>query len=372
MPTTNYVWDSLNDSYLMETDQSQAVTATYTQEPSPYGGLISQRRGTDSSYFQRDNLGSTRLLTDDTGAVTDTFVYHAWGNGVDRTGATKTPFRWIGEIGYYFDIELGTFYIRARTYLPIVAQWISMDPIGIFGLPNMYSYIGNSPLSWRDPTGKIPIDPLFCDVNQKLKEAVLMPIAGPLLGYFGFWGLYWLSPQRWAIAGFWEVVDLNQNGTFLLDMVRASPGAQALQKTVEESLDAKVKPGCKPQTFRSCGTVFGVRSEYVIPNLTIDLVLGRYTIYWGAKCDVSSWTKGAVSCLASYKCTIKWMLYDEYDFEGLLDIAPPVNLIGKDYLITGTWETVAGEPKFKPFDANGKCCDEAVAMNPNCCDCAVA
>ena len=48
MATTNYVWDLLNDIYLMETDEGGVTTAVYTQEPSHYGGLINQKRGADN------------------------------------------------------------------------------------------------------------------------------------------------------------------------------------------------------------------------------------------------------------------------------------------------------------------------------------
>jgi len=42
MPETNYIWDPLSDSYLMETDENDAVTAVYTVEPEPFGRVISQ------------------------------------------------------------------------------------------------------------------------------------------------------------------------------------------------------------------------------------------------------------------------------------------------------------------------------------------
>ena len=49
-------------------------------------------------------------------------------------------------------------YCRARYYHPGLQRFISEDPIGFAGGdPNLYAYVGNNPLSFRDPTGDIAI-----------------------------------------------------------------------------------------------------------------------------------------------------------------------------------------------------------------------
>jgi RHS repeat-associated protein len=151
MPTTNFVWDPLNDSYLMETDENGATIVVYVQEPSQYGGLLSEQRGGETRYYHQDHLGSTRFLTDETGTVTDTFAYDAWGNELARTGTTATPFRWIGAKGYYFDVEIGTYYIRARTYAPITTRWLSADPAHF--VDGVNRYILYFVTSRSDPSG---------------------------------------------------------------------------------------------------------------------------------------------------------------------------------------------------------------------------
>jgi hypothetical protein len=40
-----YAWDPVFDCILDETDASGSVVAQYTHEPRPYGGVISQKRG---------------------------------------------------------------------------------------------------------------------------------------------------------------------------------------------------------------------------------------------------------------------------------------------------------------------------------------
>lgn len=153
MPTTSYIWDPLNDSYLMETDKNGATTAVYTQESAQYGGLVSQRQGTDTNYVHQDVLGSTRVLSDEGGAVIDTFIYDSWGKEIDRTGTTDTYFRWIGRAGYYFDQATNTYYVRARRYCSQTVRWLSGDPILSDPGQSPYMYCSNSPSRHIDPAG---------------------------------------------------------------------------------------------------------------------------------------------------------------------------------------------------------------------------
>jgi hypothetical protein len=116
MRETIFVWDSVSDCVMSELDGSGAVQATYTNEPQQYGGIISQRRGTTTSTYHSDALGSTRALTDNFGNVTDTYLNDAWGNSVASTGTTVNPFRWVGKYGYYTDNGTAQVYVRARMY----------------------------------------------------------------------------------------------------------------------------------------------------------------------------------------------------------------------------------------------------------------
>jgi RHS repeat-associated protein len=52
----------------------------------------------------------------------------AFGNSVASTGTTVNPFRFIGQLGYYYDPETGNNYARGRDYRPIIAVWLGPDP----------------------------------------------------------------------------------------------------------------------------------------------------------------------------------------------------------------------------------------------------
>ncbi|QDU39654.1 tRNA3(Ser)-specific nuclease WapA precursor [Maioricimonas rarisocia] len=151
--TTQFVWDDQN--YLIETDESDVLKAVYTNEPNVYGNLISQYRTTNGvwlpSYYHFDALGSAQQLTDSSEAITDTYLYNAWGELLASTGTTINPFRYVGQLGYYFDPDTGNFYIRARIYSSITARWTSVDPLGFVDGLNQYFLVFLP--SGTDPSG---------------------------------------------------------------------------------------------------------------------------------------------------------------------------------------------------------------------------
>ena len=143
--TKLFVWDDQN--YLAETDAAGATETAFTTEPSTYGGLISHRKAGASTTYHFDALGSTRALTDESEAVLERYNYTAFGTLLGSP-TLLTPFLWGGMVGYYWDAALATQYIRARHYQPMIARWISLDPIGFAGGDaNLFRYVGNSPTS---------------------------------------------------------------------------------------------------------------------------------------------------------------------------------------------------------------------------------
>lgn len=155
MPVTNYIWDVTTDSYLMETDENDATTAVYTNGPGQFGPVISQRRGANSHFFHRDALGSVVDVTDAAQGATDSYLYKAYGEILAASGSTITPFRFVGSLGYYYDLDLAQYYIRARQYHPVLARWLSVDPIeDEAGAVNAYAYVQSNPVTYVDPSGK--------------------------------------------------------------------------------------------------------------------------------------------------------------------------------------------------------------------------
>jgi RHS repeat-associated protein len=63
--------------------------------------------------------------------------------------------------GREWDPETGLYYYRARYYDPKVGRFISEDPIGFAGGPNLYAYVGSDPANAVDPFGLIDCRVVF-------------------------------------------------------------------------------------------------------------------------------------------------------------------------------------------------------------------
>ena len=154
MSKTYYVWDEENDSLLEEIDENGNVIVSYTNEPGPFGKVISQERDGVTSYYHYDGQGNTVALTDDNENTTDTYIYTAFGELVSSTGTTVNPFRYGGQYGYYTDVETNDIYIRARSYTPSLGRWLTRDPLKYSSTDeSLYEFVRGNPLRFLDPLG---------------------------------------------------------------------------------------------------------------------------------------------------------------------------------------------------------------------------
>lgn len=99
-------------------------------------------------YFSQDYLSSTTALTGTTGKLVERMTYDAYGNSA---GSTRTRY---GYTGRERDPLTSLLYYRARFYHPQLGRFTSEDPVGLKrGDINIYSYIGNNPISFSNPSG---------------------------------------------------------------------------------------------------------------------------------------------------------------------------------------------------------------------------
>jgi RHS repeat-associated protein len=109
------------------------------------------KRADANSYYLYDGLGSTRQLTNSSGAVTDSYVYDSFGNKIAGTGTSANPYGFTGE--QQFNEADSLVFLRARYYKPSIGRFINRDPIKYKGGLNLYVYARNNPVTKVDPLG---------------------------------------------------------------------------------------------------------------------------------------------------------------------------------------------------------------------------
>ncbi|MBW3598443.1 MAG: RHS repeat-associated core domain-containing protein [Planctomycetes bacterium] len=74
-----------------------------------------------------------------------------------HTGASDSPFTFVGKQSYYRDQEVDLYFAGARYYDALTGRWLSEDPMRFeAGDENLYRYVGNNPLLDVDPSGRQP------------------------------------------------------------------------------------------------------------------------------------------------------------------------------------------------------------------------
>ena len=170
--TTTYTYDADD----IRTSQTTAgVTTTFvTDKNRPYAQVLVERTDTDAvtyvhgddlismtrpgdvkRYYQHDGLLSVRQLTTDTGTVSDTYDYDAFGVLLGTSGSTINHYRYAGE---QYDPNAGFYYLRARYYDQNTGRFTTRD--AFHGNPfdpaslHKYTYAHADPVNNVDPSGR--------------------------------------------------------------------------------------------------------------------------------------------------------------------------------------------------------------------------
>ncbi len=99
-----------------------------------------------------DALGSVAEITDSLGVVAKSMTYDSFGNIVAESGSAAAEE--VSYTGRERESEFGLYYYRARYYDPLTGRFISRDPLGFgAGDVNLYRYVGNQPVGFKDPFG---------------------------------------------------------------------------------------------------------------------------------------------------------------------------------------------------------------------------
>ena len=120
-------------------------------------------QGVFETYWYEKNLqGDIVAVYDANGVMQISYVYDAWGNvKMDDDNCPAASHAHLNPFlyrGYYYDAELGMYYLQSRYYDPAVGRFINADIYvstgqGMLG-NNMLAYCNNNPVNKFDPYGE--------------------------------------------------------------------------------------------------------------------------------------------------------------------------------------------------------------------------
>ncbi len=240
---------------LEELSGAGALQVHYT-----YGhDLLAQERSGIRSYYHYDGLGSTRALSDASEAVTDTYLYDAYGRQLAATGATPNSYLFAGE---RYDPNIGLYHLRARYYDQRTGRFISMDPHqGDLQTPaslHRYLYAYDNPVNFIDPTGEMTMIEMMIVVSIQggLRTAYLKNVVK-----------MFFTAARIALCSMYPARKMREMGMDMMN--RGIPGGAQLMQTGTKIMHAGIQRIGRAiiQTYRNMANdVLKLKIEF---NLTI-------------------------------------------------------------------------------------------------------
>ncbi|MCG8516061.1 MAG: RHS repeat-associated core domain-containing protein [Halanaerobiales bacterium] len=165
--TTYYIYGYSGKVLLEESRESVSPELSYASYIYAFGKTFAKIDGiigvsTEITYFHYDNLGSTKLMTEQDGKIVMEQDYLPFGGDLPKVGQVEV----YNEIGMEYKytgqnevVSIGLYYYGARYYDPAIGRFITEDTYrGEMNNPqsqHLYVYVINNPLVYTDPTGNV-------------------------------------------------------------------------------------------------------------------------------------------------------------------------------------------------------------------------
>ena len=171
------------DYYWTDDCRLQGYTVTAAGSTEPYSVLVLYNSaheaigftvGEDTYYYIKNIQGDVLTVTDDAGTPIINYTYDAWGAMTITPASQNVNSQTVAEVaflnpvtyrGYFYDAELGLYYLQSRYYDPETGRFVSVDAYadtgtGILGT-NAFIYCNNNAIIYIDPDGFSSIKPNF-------------------------------------------------------------------------------------------------------------------------------------------------------------------------------------------------------------------
>jgi RHS repeat-associated protein len=184
--TTRVTVNIFDGRELLEQFENDQVRRSIAHGPT-VDGVIAVAAGGHDLFLLPDVAGSVRYVFDGL-SRSEYFVYDEFGNlRQSLTSGVDNPFRFAGKMPIG---DTGKYDFVFRVYDPALGRFMQRDPKGYVDGSNLYSYVRNSPLAFRDPDGLESRTEQAINAGVYAGHASATPIdvAGkPLSGTYNLW-----------------------------------------------------------------------------------------------------------------------------------------------------------------------------------------
>lgn len=243
LPASSYTY---NGDALRTTSTTSGTTARFTYDLTspteavltdgtnsylygPTGNVLEQinTKTGQTLYLSQDQLGSTRLITNQAGLPVGALTYSPYGKATFLTGLQRTWLSPIGYAGAYTDTSTGLLYLIHRYYDTTTGTFLTPDPLTtLTGQP--YGYTAGNPLNDTDPLGLWPCLSVHCLANDAGQAAGAVSAVTALVP-----GLEEVSEGAALFAVAADIVSCATGAcdyaALGLDVLSLAPGAAALR-----------------------------------------------------------------------------------------------------------------------------------------------
>ena len=112
-----------------------------------------------SYYYIKDSLGIIHGIKNASGNVLASYTYDAYGNIINQNDTTTNHIKYKG---YYYDEEIGMYYLISRFYYPYWRRFLTPDNYTYLDFNdinqlNLFAYCNNNPVMYSDGEGHFGI-----------------------------------------------------------------------------------------------------------------------------------------------------------------------------------------------------------------------
>ena len=281
--THNYTLDGTK--ILREVWGDNSLIPLYDNEDSVCGIIYNE----EPYYFIKNLQGDVIAIVDKDAQTVARYSYDAWGVPTvtqdSASIATINPFRYRG---YYYDEEIGLYYIQSRYYNPQNCRFINADDATMFMFSktidrtNLFVYCKNDPVGDEDSSGYA-----VGDYIHAIGIQIAANIGGIPIGIEFLWSTKTWKPVVFLFAGISGSANPSKGYNLIDDLIypmfkNVSKSASAVMKAISKSnlsISFIGVFGSKKQAFPAgyCGTFTGFSASIKIfwINIAFSAAIGK-------------------------------------------------------------------------------------------------